>query len=315
MRGCPNKCRFCQARVNYHYKRERSAKKIVELALESERFTGYEEVSLLSLSSGDHSEIEKIISELVDKCKPKGISISLPSLRIDKALKEFPSVLSKVGISGLTFAPEAGSERLRNIINKDIDIKNLKHIAAEVRKSGWRKIKLYFMIGLPGETDEDLKVIPEIVNNLKGEINVSVSSFVPKPHTPFQWACMQPFEELRRKFLFLKDNMSSRRIKLSFHNPNLSFIEAVLSRGDRRVGEAILAAFKSGAKFDGWTEHFKFDTWREAFKASSVDPEFYVYRKRPYDELLPWDCINPGMSKEYLIKESQQADLAMLQSN
>ncbi len=308
MRGCPNKCRFCQAWVIYHHKRERSLPRIVELSGKSQRLTGYDEVSLLSLSSGDHSEISGIIGRLADEFKAKGVCISLPSLRIEEAVREFPEVLKKLGIRGLTFAPEAGTPRMRKIINKNIDIAHLEETAGQLYKSGWRRVKLYFMIGLPGEGEEDLKGIVRIVHKLKGNITLSISSFMPKAHTPFQWRAMDSPDELENKFLFIRNKIKSRRVKISFHDKRLGSLEAVFSRGDRRLAGVIYEAFKNGAKFDSWSEHFKFEAWQDAFKKTRTDPGFYIYRKRGYEEILPWAHIKTGISTEYLIKESRDAD-------
>ena len=308
MRGCPNGCRFCEARVIGHYKRQRSLSRILELSDRTQRLTGYEELSLLSLSSGDHSEIEELISRLVDKFRSKGVRVSLPSLHIDRALKKFPSVLARLGITGLTFAPEAGSERLRSIIKKDIDIGHLQDAVAELSRAGWKRAKLYFMMGLPGEETEDLNAVTDLIYKLKKvNLTVSVSAFIPKPHTPFQWSRMQSIEALKNKFFFIKDSIKSRRIKFDFHDPNLSFLEGILSRGDRRISGAIQSAYKNGAVFDSWTEFFSFERWLDALKESKVDPHFYLYRQRPYEEILPWDHIITGVSREYLIKESKVA--------
>lgn len=308
MRGCPNKCRFCQARVLYHHKRERSLSNVFKLSLESRRRTGYEEISLLSLSSGDYSDIKKLITNLSDEFESQGMSVSLPSLRIDKAFYEFPHLLKKAGTRGLTFAPEAGSKRLRDAINKNINIDHLQEVASKLFNAGWKRIKLYFMIGLPGEEEEDLRAILDIVHNLKGSLTVSLSSFIPKPHTPLQWSQMKTLDQLRDKFIFLKENVrKTKKIKLDFHDSNLSLLEAVVSRGDRRIGKVIYSAFKKGARFDAWGEHFKFDYWIESFKECSLEPAFYAYRKRSYEELLPWGHINTGISKEFLVKESENS--------
>lgn len=291
----------------YCYKRERSASKVLQLSEESQRSTGYEEISLVSLSSGDHSEIGKIIKDLVGKFEKQGVSVSLPSLRIDRGLAKFPSALARLGISGVTLAPEAGSERLRKIINKNIDISRLRETTVELQRSGWRKVKLYFMIGLPGETPEDLSGIQGIVSGLKGGVNISISSFIPKPHTPFQWRAMEDPEDLREKFFSLKSRIRPRRIKLDFHDPDLSFLEGVFSRGDRKLGRVIEAAFRKGAIFDGWGEHFRFDRWLASFKECGIDPYFYTHRPKGYEEILPWDHIAAGISKSHLIEESEIA--------
>ena len=312
MRGCPNLCRFCQARVLYHQRRERSFERILELAEKSIRETGYEEISLLSLSSGNHSQIVRIISFLIDRLKPKGINVSLPSLRVDEILKELPGILSRIKKSGLTFAPEAGSERLRSVINKRMNIKELESALEAAASSGWRSIKLYFMIGLPTETYKDIDDIAGIVHNLlrrnkKIDINVSISSFIPKPHTPFQWERMEREEKINDKVRYIKESIKTRRVKLKFNNVKISILEGMLSRGDRRLNSAILRAFKKGCRLDSWLEHLDFDKWLEAFREEAIDPNFYLYREKKYNEILPWDHINYGITKEYLAKEARKA--------
>jgi len=312
MRGCPNLCRFCQARVLYYHRRECSLDRILKLAEESIKETGYEEISLLSLSSGNHSQIVRIISFLIDKFKRKGINVSLPSLRIDEVLKELPGILSRVKKSGLTFAPEAGSERLRRVMNKHIDIKELESAVEAAAGSGWRSVKLYFMIGLPTETHEDIDGIVDIVQRLLHKnrnlhINVSIASFIPKPHTPFQWARMETREALNDKFRYIKERIKTKRAKLKFNNTNISVLEGVLSRGDRRLNAVILRAFNKGCRLEGWLEHLDSDKWLEAFKEEGIDPDFYLYREKEYGETLPWDHINFGITKEYMVEEARKA--------
>ena len=301
MRGCPNICRFCQARSIYHHKRERSLKKILELAEKGIANTGYEEISLLSLSSGDHSQIAPMIDNLISRFKKNGISISLPSLRIEKLLKSFPDLLSRIRKSGLTFAPEAGSERLRKIINKNINMDELGPTIKAACDSGWRRVKLYFMIGLPTETYEDIDgIIDTIYSILKDnrniELNVSISSFIPKPHTQFQRSPMEREEALRAKISYIASKIKPRRAKLKFHDTRTGMLEAVFSRGDRKLGSVILHAFKSGCRFDSWKGQLDFDRWTEAFNAEGINLEDYIYRTRPATEHLPWDHINCGTS-------------------
>ncbi|MFH1753569.1 MAG: TIGR03960 family B12-binding radical SAM protein [Candidatus Omnitrophota bacterium] len=299
MRGCPHQCKFCQATVLYRHKRERKAEEVIRLAEETVRETGYEEVSLLSLSSGNHSEIIKIITTLIDNFKDRGISLSLPSLRIEKILKEFPQILSKIKKSGLTFAPEAGSERLRSAMNKKIDIGQLKETVTAACDSGWGRVKLYFMIGLPGETKEDVDGIIDTLNAVLSahrriQINASVNSFIPKPHTPLQRSGMNRDGDLAEKISYIKKRVRTGRIKLKFHDTRLSMLEGVFSLGDRRLGGVIHRAFQKGCRLDGWTEHINFGAWSEAFAEEGIDPGFYTYREKPADEILPWGQIETG---------------------
>lgn len=309
MRGCPNLCRFCQARALYHHKRERSLKNIMRLAEQSIDETGYEEISLLSLSSGNHSQIVRIIAGLIDRFQSRGISVSLPSLRVDKVLKEFPGLLSRIRKSGLTFAPEAGSKRLRSVIKKDIDIDELRLAIDAAYNAGWRRIKLYFMIGLPTELYEDLNQIVDTIYSILNanrqiDINVSITSFIPKPHTPFQWRAMNREEELRKKLFYIKDKIKNKRVKLKYHDTRLSVLEGIFSRGDGRLGKVILRAFKKGCRFDSWIEHLQYHAWMEAFAEEGIDPSFYVYQERDPRANLPWNHIDCGLSKTMLEHEA-----------
>jgi radical SAM family uncharacterized protein len=312
MRGCPHTCRFCQARAVYHPKRERTAPEIIRLAEETIRSTGYEEISLLSLSTGNHSEIIPVISALIDKFRAAGISVSLPSLRIEKILSALPSLLSRIKKSGLTFAPEAGTERLRNIMRKDISIDELIGAVGSARGAGWSRVKLYFMIGIPTETYEDLDGIVKIIYKVLGvdkriNVNVSINPFIPKPHTPFQWSGMDTREELQKKILYLRDRIRSRKVKVKFHDPRLSALEGAFSLGDRRLGAVALRAFEKGCRLDGWTEHLNFSAWEEAFKEEGVDPASYIHARRNIGDPLPWDHIECGLSKTLLAKEASAA--------
>ncbi len=307
MRGCKGVCRFCQAGVISHPRRERSLSRLVELAKETFANTGYEEMSLLSLSSGDHSEIEELLVRLNDEFCQKGVAIALPSLRIERGLWPLPSVIAKVRKTGLTFAPEVGSDRLRSVINKPMDTEALLRCVAEASKAGWRKVKLYFMIGLPTETHHDLDGICEIVNKVSSlragptggrlkEVGVSIAPFVPKPHTSFQREPMMDLGVLRERGRYLVGKLlRTRGVNVDLHHPETSYLEAALARGDRRLGQVIFKAWQGGAKFDGWTDQFRFDPWKNAFEKVGLDPGFYVVRKRPFDEILPWDHIDPGV--------------------
>jgi len=301
MRGCKHACSFCEAQATYRPCRERSKAVIMDLARRTYDDTGYDEISLLSLSSGDHSGIVDITKELNREFKDRRVSVSMPSLRVEDILKHLPALVSEVKKSGLTFAPEAGSARLRTAINKRIDIEKLFQAARESFKLGWKRVKLYFMIGLPSETDEDVSEIVSIVSkisNLKREIDsrpanvaVSVNAFIPKPHTLFEREGMEGPESLNRKKALLQSAIRSRSIELSFHAVAISRLEAVFSRGDRRLGKVILSAWGRGARFDGWQEMFSADLWSGAFESSGIDPDFYSARARPKEEKLPWDQI------------------------
>jgi radical SAM family uncharacterized protein len=301
MRGCKNACKFCQAAATYRPSRERSKDEIVKIAKASYDATGYDEVSLLSLSSGDHPQIKEIISALNDTFKGKAVSISMPSLRVEDTLVGLPSMISQVKKSGLTFAPEAGSGRLRKVINKNSDMDKLFKTLKDAFKAGWKRIKLYFMIGLPTETDSDIEGIAGLVNEVseskraidgrRANVSVSVNAFVPKPHTLYEREAMASREELLRRREILRRGIRSRAIELDINPFDKSYLEAVFSRGDRKLAEAIHAAWSSGARFDGWQDFFNMDRWQTAFKDCGIDPDFYATRQRPPDELLPWSII------------------------
>ncbi len=301
MRGCKHACSFCAASATYRPCRERSKSNILDLARRAYDDTGYDEISLLSLSSGDHSEIIEIVRELNKEFKDKSVSVSMPSLRVEDILKHLPTLISEVKKSGLTFAPEAASARLRAVINKKIDIDKLYDAVRESFKMGWRRVKLYFMIGLPSESDEDITEISAMVNkisNLKRDIDsrpanvaVSVNAFIPKPHTFFEREGMEARGGLSRRKELLRAGIKSRSIELSFHPVEISLLEAVFSRGDRRLGQAILLSWSYGARFDGWQEMFAPDLWSKAFEALGIDPDFYSTRPRSMEEKLPWEFI------------------------
>jgi len=296
MRGCPNSCNFCQASSAYRPVRLRSKDAIIDLAKENFKNTGYEEISLVSLSSGNHPAIKEIVSDLVAFFKDKGVGISLPSLRAEDIVALLPSLISEIHKTGLTFAPEAGTRRLRSAINKDIDMENLFRAVQEASRHGWRRVKLYFMIGLPTETDEDLLGIKDTVEKLKSisnklEITVSAAYFIPKPHTAYEREAMEQKNALLAKGNMLKKILDIKGVKLKLHNIDASFLEAVFSRGDRRLSEVIFRAWSAGARFDAWSEHFRFDIWLDAFKSCGIDPSYYANRRIPPEEALPWDHI------------------------
>lgn len=319
-RGCTRGCRFCQAGMIYRPVRERSKDKIKELAAKQLAATGQEELSILSLSTSDHSEIEPLVEELMGICKENNVSLSLPSLRLDSFSFKVLEEIQGYKKSGLTFAPEAGTQRLRNVINKSITDHDIYHSMEQAIELGWTNIKLYFMVGLPTETFEDLDGIAEIAKNItdinyritgkRGRFNVtvSVSNFVPKAHTPFQWFPQDSAELFHRKHLYLKDKLKSiKGVSFHYHGTEPSHLEAVFARGDRRVGEALVKAVQLGCKFDGWREHFNYELWMKAFEETGLDPDFYATRARSYEEILPWDMIDSGISKRFLIQENDKA--------
>ncbi len=320
-RGCTHGCRFCQAGMTYRPVREKSTDKLVELAEKLVEATGYENVSLSSLSSCDYSELYLLISKLMENFEDKKVGISLPSLRLDTFVIEVLKEIERVRKSGLTFAPEAGSQRLRDVINKGVTEEDLINTVSEVFKEGWSSIKLYFMIGLPTENDEDVLGIKDLTYKVKDlffampkeerrgnlKVTASASCFVPKPFTPFQWNSQDTMEEFSRKAYLVKNSIKDNKVSFNYHEPRLSYLEAVIARGDRRVGKMILRAFERGCKFDGWSEHFSYDDWISAMEETGIDGPFYANRLRSLDEVLPWDFLDIGVSKKYLIKEYEKS--------
>lgn len=321
MRGCTRGCRFCQAGMIYRPVREKKTEKLLELADKLVKSTGYDEISLTSLSICDYSDIQNLINKLVEKYREKNIGIALPSLRIDSFSVDLIKEIQKVRKTGLTFAPEAGTQRMRDVINKGVTEENLMDSVTSAFKSGWSTIKLYFMIGLPYETIEDVCGIADLAQKVadayyripkeerkKGlKITVSTSILIPKPFTPFQWVPMENIEAVREKIVALRKKIRNRAITYNWHESLVSYIEAVFARGDRKVCDVLVRAFEKGAKLDGWSEFFDYDLWMEAFKECGVDGDFYALRTRDYDEILPWDFIDAGVSKDFLIKESEKA--------
>lgn len=307
MRGCPNRCRFCQARSQYFPLRFRQVESAVDLAGEIYKCTGYEELSLSGLSVSDYPYIEELLKKLINLFKPKGVSLSLPSIKAKSIVGSISSLIAKFKKTSLTFAPEAGSERLRNLLSKDFNSEEFFTALKEAYASGYQHVKLYFMIGIPQEKDDDLDAIIDFssrVSRLKKEsggspagVNISINSLIPKPHTALQWSSMQGLASIKYKQDYLwGKSKKDKRLKLSFHNLRMSYLEGILSRGDRRLSEVIVKAFKKGAKFDAWSIYFNFAIWEEAFKESGIDPEFYL-RERSIDELLPWDFIDTGVDR------------------
>ncbi|MCR4434949.1 MAG: TIGR03960 family B12-binding radical SAM protein [Clostridiales bacterium] len=328
-RGCTRGCRFCQAGFVYRPVRERSAGKLLELARKLEENTGYEEISLTSLSTSDYTDLGHLTEELIKEMEPRKVNLSLPSLRIDSFSLDLMEKAQRVRKSGLTFAPEAGTQRLRNVINKGVTEEDLINSVTTAFYGGWSGVKLYFMLGLPTETYEDIEGIAELGSKVvaaymgiprekrgKGlNVTISTSSFVPKPFTPFQWEAQDSIETLREKQRYLKDRIKSRHIIYNWHDAELSFLEAVFARGDRKVGNVLVKAWEKGCKFDSWGEHFKFKEWMEAFDECGVDPHFYANRRRSYDEVFPWDHIDVGVGKRFLIRENERAYGGELTSN
>ena len=316
-RGCTRGCRFCQAGMIYRPVREKSVDTLVELAEKTLARTGYEEISLSSLSSSDYSEIEKLITRLVDRFEENGVGVSLPSLRIDSFSVALAQQVQRVRKTGLTLAPEVGTQRLRDVINKNVQEEDLHSSIRAAFERGWRKIKLYFMVGLPTESKEDMEGIVGLVSKVdrlgreitgrKVSINISISAFVPKPHTPFQWETQEERESLSKKIRYLKNRLNWRNVSFSYPDINRIYLEAVFARGDRRLGEVLEKAHFLGCKFDAWREHFNFEAWQQAFNESGFNMEFYANRARQEDEVLPWDHISCGIKKEYLLKEKGRA--------
>ena len=325
-RGCIRGCRFCQAGMVYRPVREKHVERLKALAMAMLKSTGHEEISLSSLSSSDYSQLEELIDFLIEECNKKRVNISLPSLRIDAFSLDVMSKVQDVKKSSLTFAPEAGSQRLRDVINKGLTEEVILNGATQAFEGGWNKVKFYFMLGLPTETEEDMRAIAELANetavryyetvpkekrNGKCQITISTSFFVPKPFTPFQWARMYPPEDYigRAKIAndAVKEQLNRKSIKYNWHEADVTVLEGVLARGDRRVGKAILEVYKNGGIFDAWSEFFDYKRWLDAFAACGIDPDFYTMRERSLDELFPWDFIDTGVSKEFLQREWKNA--------
>ena len=324
-RGCTRGCRFCQAGMIYRPVRERKKETIENLAKEQLANTGHEELSLLSLSTSDYSQFEPLATELMKMCGENNVSLSLPSLRLDSFSFQVLQEIQKYRKSGLTFAPEAGSQRLRDVINKNITEENIFSAVEQAIELGWEHIKFYFMDGLPGETYEDLDGIGKIASDimdlnfkLKGRrggrfrVTVSVSNFVPKAHTPFQWAAQDRPEEFRAKHDHLAKQLHIKGVTFNYHETKTSNLEAIFARGDRKVCRLLEHAYHLGCKFDGWTEYFKPQLWEQAFAETGTDLDFYAYRERDYEEILPWDIIDPLISREFLIRENEKAKAAQV---
>ncbi len=320
-RGCIRGCRFCQAGFIYRPIREKSVETINAQAKALVDSTGYDEVSLCSLSTSDHSHVNEMLTSLIDWTAKDKINLALPSLRVDNFSDELANKLIQVRKSGLTFAPEAGTQRLRDVINKNVTEDEVLRTCNKAFSKGWTSVKLYFMMGLPTETMEDIEGIAQLAGKVvdayyqnpdrpKGagvSVSVSCASFIPKPFTPFQWEPEDTMEVLKEKQAHLLESLPSKKIRVSYHETPTSLLEGVLARGDRRLSKVILEAHRLGCKFDSWDDHFNFDMWMKAFKDNGIEPEFYTKRRREFDELLPWDHLDYGVSRKFLELENKRA--------
>lgn len=320
-RGCIRGCRFCQAGFTYRPIREKSVETINRQAKALIDSTGYDELSLCSLSTSDHSCVNEMLSSLIDWTEKDKINLSLPSLRVDNFSDELVEKLNRVRKSGLTFAPEAGTQRLRDVINKNVTEEEVLSTCKKAFDNGWTSVKLYFMMGLPTETMEDIEGIADLAMQVvhtfyknparqKGtgvQVSVSCASFIPKPFTPFQWDAEDSMESLKAKQKHLLESIPSRKVKVSYHETPTSLLEGVLARGDRRLCRVLLDAYRLGCKFDSWDDRFRFDAWMKAFEMNGIDPYFYTQRKREFSELLPWDHLDFGVSKKFLENENKKA--------
>lgn len=325
-RGCIRGCRFCQAGMVYRPVREKNVEHLKELAYKMLKSTGHEEISLSSLSSSDYSELEELVNFLIDEFKGKGVNISLPSLRIDAFSLDVMSKVQDIKKSSLTFAPEAGSQRLRDVINKGLTEEVILNGSRLAFEGGWNKVKLYFMLGLPTETEEDMKAIPQLANEIaalyydtvpkekrngKCQITISTSFFVPKPFTPFQWAGMYtPGDYLARARVVnegVHAQLNHKSIKYNWHEADVTVLEGILARGDRKIGQALLKVYEKGGIFDAWSEYFDYQRWVDAFAECGIDTDFYTMKERDLDEIFPWDFIDIGVSKDFLKREWKNA--------
>lgn len=329
LRGCIRGCRFCQAGFIYRPFREKTTDTVCRETQALCENTGYDEVSLASLSTSDHSEIDTMLTRLIDYTEDEHINLSLPSMRVDNFSESLLEKIKRVRKSGLTFAAEGGTQRLRDVINKNVTEEEIMNTCRIAFQGGYSNVKLYFMMGLPTETDEDIVGIAELAqrvvdlyysieNRPKGrgvQVSVSTATFVPKPFTPFEFEPQDTRAEIERKQKLLADSIKTKKIKVSWHDPNVSILEAVLAKGDRRLCEVIYTAWRKGCKFDSWSEYYKFDLWQEAFAECGVDMAFYANRRFEYDEILPWDHLDYYVSKEFFIRENKKARQAEATQN
>jgi len=316
-RGCTRGCRFCQAGMVVRPVRERPVEEVLEAIETILPQTGFEEVGLLSLSSSDYSDIGRLVRTIVERFSDAHLSISLPALRADSFSVTLAQAIARGRHTGFTFAPEAASERLRAIINKPISTGQMLDVAREVFERGWRTIKLYFMIGLPGERMDDVRAIADLaqavrkvgrkVHGRRAQVNVSVNTFVPKPHTPFQWVGLEPASSIREKQALLRRELRGRGLKLNYGDPDATLLEATLARGDRRLGLVVQRAWQLGARFDAWSEQRNLHAWTQAFAEAGLDPDFYAHRERPLDETFPWEVVSTGVHKKFLLREYRRS--------
>ncbi|MDD4238085.1 MAG: TIGR03960 family B12-binding radical SAM protein [Desulfotomaculaceae bacterium] len=319
LRGCTRGCRFCQAGMLNRPVREKKPATVLEQAAAQVGSTGYDEISLTSLSTSDYTPVKEVIKSLLDQHAQCGVGVSLPSLRVDNFSVELAKEVQRVRRSSLTFAPEAGTQRLRDVVNKGVTEEDLLETTGSAFREGWRAVKLYFMIGLPTETDEDLDGIARLAKEVldlgrkarvprnKLRVTVSVSSFVPKAHTAFQWEPQDVLVELKRKQAYLAGRLKERGLVFNYHDAGISFMEAVFARGDRRLEAVLIHALELGCKFDGWSEYFNFERWLEAFRLAGIDPAWYAGQRYDYEAPLPWDHIYSGVSRRYLVEEHRRA--------
>jgi len=315
-KGCTRGCRFCQAGMTDRPVRERSAASVADQVEKLLKNTGWEEVGLLSLATCDWSGMGKILKRFEPMLKKNQIKLSLPSLRVDAFSVNMAAELETIRKGGLTFAPEAGTQRLRNVINKGVTDSDIESALEATFSHGWDRVKLYFMMGLPSEREEDLAGIHEICNmavsiarrhKRRGDVSVSLAGFVPKAHTPFQWEAQLDRQTLRERGRWVKNNIRNRKVTISYHEPEQTYIEGVFARGDSRLADAVEEAWKRGERFDGWSEHFNFERWMEVFNDLGIDPDSYACRERGIDEVLPWDHIDPGVSKAFLLEARRRS--------
>lgn len=328
-RGCIRGCRFCQAGMVYRPVREKSVDRLTELSDKLQESTGYEEMSLSSLSTSDYRDLERLGEELLKTTEDKKVNLSLPSLRVDNFSLKLMKKAQKVRKSSLTFAPEAGTQRLRDVINKGVIEEDLENSVSIAFNNGYSSVKLYFMVGLPTETIEDVEGIAHLGHKVvdkyfevpkeqraKGlNITVSTACFVPKPFTPFQWEPQDSIENFNEKQKHLREKIKNRNITYNWHDPKLSFLEAIFALGDRRLSKVLVKAVDKGCRFDGWTDHFKYEAWLEAFEEEGVDPHFFANRKKALDEVLPWDFIDIGVSKKFMVSENKKAHEGVITPN
>lgn len=328
-RGCIRGCRFCQAGMIYRPVREKSVDTLLEQAKTLVKASGHEEISLLSLSTNDYTCFETLADNLLNEFASKGINLSLPSLRIDAFSLELMSKIQSVRKSSVTFAPEAGTQRLRDVINKNLSEEEILNGCKLLFDGGWNRVKLYFMMGLPTETEEDLKAIGQLADKIVNKyfeipkeerkkpitVVLSTSCFVPKPFTPFQWAAQDTADMFIQKQKIVKSSITRKQVQYNYHHANLSSLEGVMARGDRRIGKVIYQAWKNGCKFDAWNDLFSYQKWLEAFDITGINPAFYANRQRDLDEILPWDHISIGVTKEFLVREYQKALNAVVTPN